>query len=93
MENRQSAKENARMETTEIVIEGDTPGIAWRLPVIVHRGISKAIMLTPKAYVPALARSGSSRFRPLESRYYRSRPALASGDGPPTEWIAAATLL
>ncbi|TWB16390.1 hypothetical protein FBZ98_109207 [Rhizobium sp. ERR 922] len=43
------------MNVTEIVIEGDTPGIAWRLPVL-HFAGSKAD--APKIYIQAALHAG-----------------------------------
>jgi predicted deacylase len=43
------------MDTTEIVIEGDTPGIAWRLPVIQFKGSDAA---APKVYIQAALHAG-----------------------------------
>lgn len=43
------------MDTSEIVIEGDTPGIAWRLPVIQFRGADAA---APKVYIQAALHAG-----------------------------------
>jgi predicted deacylase len=43
------------MDVTEIVIEGDTPGIAWRLPVLHFAGSDKS---APKLYIQAALHAG-----------------------------------
>jgi predicted deacylase len=43
------------MDVTEIVIEGDTPGIAWRLPVLHFAGSDKS---APKVYIQAALHAG-----------------------------------
>ena len=43
------------MDITEIVIEGDTPGIAWRLPVLHFAGSKSG---APKVYIQAALHAG-----------------------------------
>lgn len=43
------------MDVTEIVIEGDTPGIAWRLPVLRFAGSDAS---APKVYIQAALHAG-----------------------------------
>jgi uncharacterized protein len=47
--------EEHRMDSSEIVIEGDSAGIAWRLPVLKFKGSDPA---APKVYIQAALHAG-----------------------------------
>src|ERR1700712_2104480 len=52
---KQTTAEEHRMDISEIVIEGDSAGIAWRLPILNFKGSDPA---APKVYIQAALHAG-----------------------------------